>query len=175
MLFNEAELLVIATVSIGKDDLPSPKDIQITRVSGEPWIVDNQINANLDGLKRLIDDRSYNTRCADWNLTSLDSCQVQWIITNNQSEPEVVCTLAELVKKIDWSMPNATVVFMDWTYESYHYNHPQICYQSWYEYLGYASICTPYSIRYVKHTDIPIGWLPDENMIWCPPLRISSE
>lgn len=145
--------------------LSPPPCLIFTNLVGNKWFECND-EWELKNLGMLLTWRCFNPNGVDWNFYGAPS-QPLFVFINQKNEQDKVEFLHEILLRINWKMPYVTVVFSEWTIESrrYRYDSEELCYQSWYEHLGY--IRTAGKDEYVKHA--PSGWLPNKNGIWGPP------
>ena len=153
-----------------ENQLPTPPSIRFKRLSGDEWpIEDDNIlnNGNLQMLEFLIKDALYDGEAAGDNRSS--NLEIQFIITKKNGEPVTYDSVGELADNMNWNIPIVTVIFTELTQLRRYSDATTISYQSWYEHIGYALIFHNNMYCYVKHVDIPIGWLCNDYRIWYPP------
>ena len=145
--------------------LPHPK-IRLTTMNGVLYPVDGKEKVSLEYLVRVLNWKAYNKHKAN-NCLYTATSQMVFVITPGDGNPVMVETVTEIAEYINWQNPHVTVVFKEWTDETYRFHHrSEICYQRWFEHLGYIAT----SSGYVNDaTDIPIGWEPHGEGIWRPP------
>ena len=161
-----------------EDDFPPPPDVIFMTVSGNRWLIEGPENlsdlnimqrnpGNLLLLDILVRRGFFNSEGAGEIYYTGIMYSIMFVIANKTSTPITVTTVKELAEKIDWSNPVATVILGEQRHGPCMTTPSN---RSWYEFLGYERIVYCDSIQYVKHDEIPTGWMQYKySKVWYPP------
>ena len=174
------------TVTLTEKQLPPPPPIRFIKgLSGDPLPFDGDLKA----LARLLDNhRNIGVNdVAAWDIVAAWGIyehplwgmnyvhhQPLFVLTTATGEQVILEFASQIAQRINWVDPEVRVMFREWSDETHGYNYRcnlnKICYQTWYEHIGYTRIFDGENRVYVKHaTDIPIDWVATEDRIWCSP------
>ena len=120
-----------------------PKITLIIATTGDQYLVGGMPTVSLDDLRLVVDEGLYSPGSADLNAPGDPRSQMLFVVTPENGNPVMVETVREIADKINWTDPSVAVVFKEWTFEArcLHYrDREDICYQRWFEHLGYTRI-----------------------------------
>ena len=134
--YDEADLLQLL-----REEGLAPKITLIVAATGNQYLVGGMPTVSLSDLRLVVDERLYSPGSADLNLPGDSRGQMLFVITPKNGNPVMVETVREIADEINWDDPNVAVVFKEWTFEARCYRDREgICYQRWFEHLGYTRI-----------------------------------